>query len=139
MNTEIFWLLMTALLASSLWIPFVIGINSTPYAGDAQHDFFVYPPDTLKMVPWVQRAFRAHQNLLEQFGPFAVIVLTGQALNISTPIMGWCAIIFFWLRVAHAAGMISGLARLPIRPIIFTSGWVITLVYVWQVFTNVGT
>jgi uncharacterized MAPEG superfamily protein len=137
MSTEVFWLLLTAILASSLWIPFVVGVNTTPYAGAADHDFFVVPPDHRHLVPWVQRAFRAHQNLLEQFGPFAIIAVIGMGLDISTPIMGWCAMIFFWLRLAHAIGMITAWARLPIRPIIFTAGWVVTMVYAWQVLASV--
>lgn len=134
MTTEFFWLILTAILASSLWIPFVIGLNTTPYSGEAdEDDFFVRPPDHARMVPWVHRAFRAHQNLLEQFIPFAVIVLIAHLLQISNSITIWCAIVFFWLRVAHAIGMITAWARLPWRPLIFTSGWVVTMVYAWQV------
>jgi uncharacterized MAPEG superfamily protein len=134
MTTELFWLTLTAILASSLWLPFVIGVNTTPYNDPAgERDFFVYPPEHKYMVPWVQRAFRAHQNLLEQFLPFAVIVLVGHALEVSTTITQWCVIIFFWLRVAHAIGMITATARLPIRPLIFTAGWIVTMVYAWQV------
>jgi uncharacterized MAPEG superfamily protein len=73
--------------------------------------------------------------MLEQLLPFSVIVLIGAISGISTPITVWCAIIFFWLRVAHAIGMISGLARLPLRPILYFSGWVVTLVYAWQVLS----
>lgn len=134
MTTDLFWLILTALLAASLWIPFVIGVNSTPYRGTTDHDFFVVPPDHRKMVPWVHRAFRAHQNLLEQFGPYAVIVLVGHTLGVQTAITGWCAFIFFWLRVAHAIGMITAWARLPVRPVVFTAGWLVIIVHAWQVY-----
>jgi uncharacterized MAPEG superfamily protein len=134
MTTELFYLLLTAVLAASLWLPFVIGVNTTPYANEGEaDDFFVRPPDHARMVPWVHRAFRAHQNLLEQFTPFAVIVIIGHVLQVSTSITAWCAIIFFWLRIVHAVGMITAWLRLPLRPIIFTAGWIVTLVYVWQV------
>jgi uncharacterized MAPEG superfamily protein len=132
MTTELFWLMLTAILASSLWIPYVIGINKTSYEGQAQS--FVRPPDHAKMEAWVHRSYRAHQNLLEQLMPFAVIVLTGYLLKISTPITAWCAIIFFWLRLAHAIGMITAWTRMPWRPLIFTAGWIVTMVYAWQVF-----
>jgi hypothetical protein len=49
-----------------------------------------------------------------------------------------CSISFFWLRVVHAVGMISGLARLPLRPMIYFSGWILTLVYAWQVLSVAG-
>jgi uncharacterized MAPEG superfamily protein len=136
MTIELFWLMMTAILASSLWIPFVIGVNSGPELGNDVPDYFIVPPDPLKERPWVARSYRAHQNLLEQFGPFAVIVLVGFVLQVSTPVTIWCSIIFFWLRVAHAIGMITAWARLPWRPLIFTAGWVVTMVYAWAVIAN---
>jgi uncharacterized MAPEG superfamily protein len=137
MTTELFWLMLTAILASSLWIPFVVGVNSTPYAGETDaDDFFVRPPDHARMMPWVHRAFRAHQNMIEQFVPFAAIVIVGHLLDVSTPITTWCAIIFFWLRAAHAIGMITAWARMPVRPTIFTAGWIVTMVYAWQVLAH---
>lgn len=134
MTTEIFWLTLTAILASSLWIPYVVGINKTTYEGQDQS--FVRPPDHAKMEAWIHRSHRAHQNLLEQFTPFAVIVIVGYLLKVSTPITAYCAIIFFWLRVAHAIGMITAWARMPWRPTIFTAGWIVTMVYAWQVLAN---
>lgn len=136
MTPDLFWLMMTALLASCLWIPFVVGVNTTPYAGSAEQDFFVSPPDHHKMLPWVHRAFRAHQNLLEQFLPYAVIVVVGHLLGVQTAITAWCTFLFFWLRVAHAVGMIMAWARMPVRPVIFTSGWIIVLVHAWQVLAH---
>jgi uncharacterized MAPEG superfamily protein len=134
MTTELFWLMLTAILAASLWIPFVIGVNTQPYEDeDSAEAFFVRPPDHGRMVPWVHRAFRAHQNLIEQFVPFAAIVIIGHMLKVSTPVTVGCAIIFFWLRVAHAIGMITAWARMPTRPIIFTLGWIVTMVMAWEV------
>jgi uncharacterized MAPEG superfamily protein len=134
MTTELFWLLLTAILATSLWIPFIVGVNSTTYEG--QEESFVRPPDPSKMTPWVHRSYRAHLNLLEQFLPFAVIVIVAHLLKVSTPVTVWCAILFFWLRVAHAIGMITGWARLPVRPLLFTAGWLVTMVMAWQVLTH---
>ena len=137
MTIELFWLMLTAILAASLWIPFVVGVNTQPYENEASaEDFFVRPPDHERMVPWVHRAFRAHQNLIEQFVPFAAIVIIGHLLKVSTPVTIWCAIIFFWLRVAHAIGMITAWARMPARPIIFTAGWIVTMVMAWEVMTG---
>jgi uncharacterized MAPEG superfamily protein len=90
------------------------------------------------MRPWVHRSLRAQQNLLEQFVPFAIIVLVGAITHVSTPVKVACSIIFFWLRVAHAIGMISGLARLPLRPMIYVSGWIVMLIFAWQVLSHSG-
>ena len=91
------------------------------------------------MPAWVHRSLRAHQNLLEQFLPFAVVVLIGALVHVSTPITGACVVIFFWLRVAHAIGIISGLARAPLRPMLYAGGWVTMLVVAWQVVAHAGT
>ena len=117
MTPELKWLTYTALLVGSLWIPYVIGVNITDFPGKAQQ--FLRPPDHRQMHPWVHRSFRAHQNLLEQFVPFAIIVLVAALAHVSTPVTIACSIIFFWLRVGHAVGMISGVARFPLRPMIY--------------------
>jgi uncharacterized MAPEG superfamily protein len=122
------------MLAASLWIPYIVGINVTDFEG--KKELFVRPPDHGKMKPWVHRSLRAHQNLMEQLLPFSVIVLIGAVAGVSTPVMATCAVTFFWLRVAHAVGMITGLARFPIRPMIYFSAWIVTLLYAWQVLSH---
>lgn len=134
MTTELFWLVLTAILAGSMWIPYIIGINITSFEG--KDEIFMRPPDMSKMAPWVHRSHRAHLNLLEQLLPFAVIVLASSVLGVSTSVTAWCSILFFWLRVIHAVGMITGIARLPLRPIIYLAGWVVTLVMAWQVIAH---
>ena len=134
MTSELKWLIYTALLAASLWIPFIIGVNTSDFPGKQQ--LFVRPPDHTQMKPWVHRSLRAHQNLLEQLLPFAIIVLAGAVSRVSTSVTVGCSIVFFWLRVAHAIGMISGLARLPLRPMIYVAGWITTLIFAWQVLVK---
>lgn len=134
MTTELHWLMYTAILAGSLWIPFIVGVNTTDFEGKKQ--LFDRPPDNSKMEAWVHRSHRAHLNLLEQLLPYSLIVLTGATLRISTPITAWCAVLFFWLRVAHAIGMITGIARSPVRPLIYVAGWLVTLISAWQVLSH---
>jgi len=134
MTTELTWLTYTALLAASLWIPFVFGVTVTDFEG--KEGLFVRPPDPGKMLPWVHRSLRVHQNLLEQLVPFAIIVLISAAVGVSTPITVTCSIIFFWLRVGHAVVMLSGFARAPLRPLIYVAGWVVTLVCAWQLLAT---
>lgn len=135
MTTELTYLLLTALLAASLWIPFIVGVNATPAREVAD---FHRPPDIRQMPAWVHRAYRAHQNLLEQMMPFAVIVLVAHVLGVSTTATVWSSVAFFWLRIAHAVGMITGAAQFPARPIIFTAGWICIVVIGWQVFLHAG-
>lgn len=123
MTAELWWMTWTALLAASLWIPYIVGVNTEPATGDP----FVRPGNLTALRPWVHRAHRAHLNLLEQFLPMLALVLIAHAAGVSTIVTVWAAGAFFALRVAHAVGMISGIARFPLRPIIFTTGWVCIL------------
>lgn len=136
MSTELLFLILTAVLATSLWIPYIVGSTRNPYEG--MEESFVRPPDQRNMLPWIHRAHRAHLNLLEQFLPFAVLVLIGHGLSVSTPLMGWLAIGFFVLRCIHAVGMITAKTQMPSRPLIFTTCWIITLVYAGLVIVNAG-
>ncbi len=133
MTLELFWLTLTALLAASLWIPFIVGVNT-----ETGKDFsdFTRPPDLTTMRPWVHRAWRAHQNLLETLIPFAAVILIAHMAGISTSVTVFAAVTFFWLRVAHAIGMISGLARFPVRPILFTASWLCTIAVGLQLLTS---
>ena len=134
MSAELAFTLATAMLAASMWLPYIVGVNSTQFEGQAES--FVRPPDQRAMAPWIHRAHRAHLNLIEQFVPFAAVVLIGVAAGASSPWLGWLAGAFFVLRCAHAVGMVSGWTRFPLRPIIFTACYVIVLAYaaiVWAV------
>lgn len=134
MTIELAMLLATTILAASLWIPYIVGVNTTAYGGD--HDTFVRPPDQRLMEPWVHRAHRAHLNMIEQFVPFAVIVLLAHQLGVSNVWTVGCAVAFFVVRAVHAWGMIGGWARFPLRPTLFTLGWVVTVIYAIAVMSN---
>lgn len=133
MTVELTYLVLTALLAASLWIPFIVGVT-TQKAVDATD--FSRPPDLSQLPPWVHRAHRAHLNLIEQFLPFAVVVLIAHQLGVSNTVTMVAAMAFFWVRVLHAAGMISGMARFPIRPVIFSIGWICILAIGWQILAQ---
>ena len=130
LTTELGILACLSVLAASLWIPYIIGVNTEAAAADP----FARPVDLSALRPWVHRAHRAHLNLLEQLVPFAILVLLVDRSDAYSSLTYWTAIVFFWLRVAHAAGMITGIARLPLRPIIFTAGWACCLIMAYAVF-----
>ncbi len=124
MSPDLAWLTLSALLAASLWIPYVVGVSATrgPLAAD-----FLRPPELAAMPAWVHRAHRAHLNMIEQLVPFAVVVLIAHAAGVSSGLTATAAAAFFWVRLAHAAGMITGLARFPLRPILYSAGWLCIL------------
>lgn len=134
MTLELVVLLLAALLAASLWIPYIVGVNTTEFAG--QEASFQRPPDQAAMLPWIHRSYRAHQNLLEQLLPFAIVVLVAQSLGVSTGVTQAAALAFLVLRIGHAVGMITGVATFPVRPLLFVAGWATILVIAWQVLAH---
>jgi len=136
MATELGILTCLMILAASLWIPFIVGVNTAPAGslGDHNPADFTRPISPAVQRPWVHRAYRAHLNLLEQGIPFAILVFLVDAVDGFSTLTYWTAIAFFWLRVAHAAGMITGWAAFPIRPIIFTAGWICCMLMAYSVF-----
>ncbi|MEM7489951.1 MAG: MAPEG family protein [Pseudomonadota bacterium] len=129
MTPDLWWMTWTAILAGSLWIPYIVGINTAPEGTWPEGtDPFLTPMDPNLQRPWVRRAFRAHLNLLEQFLPMLALVLIAHAAGVSNPVTAWATGLFFALRLAHAIGMIAGVARMPLRPLIFTAGWACILV-----------
>jgi uncharacterized MAPEG superfamily protein len=134
MTPELRWLLFIALFAGSLWMPYIVGVNVTEFVGKGE--IFIRPPDPSKMAPWVHRSLRAHQNLLEQLVPFSIVVLVGAVMHVSTAITQVCPMSFFFLRVAHAVGFITGFARAPLRPLLYLGGWGLMFVHAWQIFAH---
>lgn len=129
--TELAVLTLLMILAASLWIPYIVGVNKHAIAGT---DPFLRPTPLDQFPAWVHRANRAHLNLLEQGIPFAVLVLILHSINGFTALTAWTSIAFLGLRVLHAVGMISGVARMPWRPVLFTAGWVCCLMMAYAVF-----
>ncbi|MEM1288408.1 MAG: MAPEG family protein [Pseudomonadota bacterium] len=125
MSIELWMLLAGSVMVASLWMPFVIGVNlHLP----ASQEPGLRPPDTTLLPDWVQRANRAHLNLVEQFAPFAALVLTIELTGLSSALTGIAAMAFIVLRAAHAVGYITAMAQIPVRPIIFTAAWLCLIV-----------
>jgi len=120
MKTELMYLLLTAILTGVLWIPVVIGYVTSRG---------VLTPSSYKTAPtsplpdWVNRANRAHLNAVENFAPFAAVVLIAQATGVSTPVTAACAAVYFYARAAHAVIHISGFGSFKARTVLFTVAW----------------
>ena len=134
MTTELWYLFLTSVLLTVLWIPYIFGSVKT--AG-------LLTPEEYRIgrhvdFPfWVKRADRAHVNLVEQFGPFAALVVIAHLLDVHNAVTAWCAAIFFWARIVHAIVYISGFGRFMARTVVFTIAFLSLLVYAWQIFVHV--
>ena len=121
MKTELFYLLLTAILTGVLWIPVVIGY--VKYRGPLTPEVYK-TASTSKLPDWVNRTNRAHVNAVENFAQFAAVVLIGQLIGVSTPVTAACAAVYFYARLAHAVVHISGFGRFFARTMLFTVGWI---------------
>ena len=120
MNAELVYLVLTAVLTGTLWIPVVIGYVVSRGALTAQ-GYRVAP--TAPLPDWVNRAHRAHANAVENFAPFAAVVLVGQVAGVHTTMTVTCAAVYFHARLAHAVAHISGTGFLKARTMLFTLAW----------------
>ena len=82
MTPELWYLFLSAVLLSCLWIPFIAGM--VKYEGLLTPDDYINLRDTSKFPSWVRRANRAHVNMVEQFGAFAGLVLVAHIAGVST-------------------------------------------------------
>ena len=121
MTTELFYLLLAAILTGVLWIPVVIGYASS--RGPLKpSDYKVAPASPLP--DWVNRANRAHLNAVENIAPFAAVVLIADSVGVSTSITAISAAVFFYARAAHALIHISGFSLFMARTVAFTVAWI---------------
>jgi uncharacterized MAPEG superfamily protein len=133
MTSELWYLFLTSVLLTVLWIPYIAGSMMT--AG-------LLTPEEYRVgrhvdfPHWVKRADRAHVNLVEQFGAFAGLVVVAQFLNIHNAATAWCAATFFWARIVHAIVYISGFDRFMARTVIFTIAFLALVVFAWEIFVN---
>ena len=116
MSTELFGLLITAVWTSLLWVPYIIVSGRE---GNVEHQTFARMPKVWEMQDVAQRAYRAHQNMVEQFAAFAVVVIVAHLAGVSNAVTASAVIAYFVIRVLHAIGYIAGWARMPLRPVLF--------------------
>jgi uncharacterized MAPEG superfamily protein len=128
MTTDLQYLAYTALLTASLWIVYI--------AAQVMTNGFLAPENYVDPAPrpvplWGLRANRAHLNAVESFAPFAALILIAHVADKADATTAWCAIAFFWLRLAHA--VVYWLALPFIRTLVFTLGWIVVVVLFFQV------
>lgn len=98
MTTELYWLVLTVLLTSVLFAPYIVNRMK-------EHGFLraVWnpQPDTRPKAQWAERMMRAHANAVENLVVFAPLVLALHAVGISTPATAVASMVYFFARLAH--------------------------------------
>jgi uncharacterized MAPEG superfamily protein len=133
MTAELWYLFLTSILLAVMWIPTIVGQTKT--AGPLSAEEY-RTGRNVEFPHWVNRANRAHLNLVEQFGAFIGLVVVAHSAGISNLVTATCAAVFFWARVAHAIIHISGTGFLRARTLVFTIAFLSLLVFAWQIFAN---
>lgn len=134
MTTELFYLLLTAILTGVLWIPVVIGYVLT--RGNLKPSDYKVAP-TSPLPDWVNRANRAHLNAVENFATFAAVVLIAHAIGVSTAITQYSAAVYFYARAAHAVIHISGFGLFMARTVMFTVAWLAFVAFAIELLRHV--
>jgi uncharacterized MAPEG superfamily protein len=128
MTTDLKYLALTAILTTSLWIPYIIAQVMTN--GPLTPANYVDPAP--RPVPiWGKRAERVFLNAVESFAPFAALVLVAHVSGKANAMTAFWATSFFWLRLAHA--VVYLLAIPYVRTLVFTLGFVAVVGIFWEV------
>ena len=119
MSTDLKYLAFTAFLTASLWIPYVAGqvMTNGPLAPTNYLD-----PTPRPLPLWGKRADRAYINAVENFAPFAALVIAVHLAGKANAMTAFWAMSSFWLRFAHAVVYLLGIPY--VRTLIFTLGYV---------------
>ena len=128
MSTDLKYLAFTAILTASLWIPYVVAqvTNNGPLKPENYID-----PTQRPLPPWGKRADRTYINAVENFAPFAALVIVAHLAGKANAMTAFWATCFFWLRLAHAAVYLLGIPL--VRTIIFTLGYVAVAGIFWEI------
>ena len=119
MSTDLKYLAFTAILTASLWIPYVVSQVMTNGPLKPQN----YPDPAPRSLPsWGRRADRTYLNAVENFAPFAALVIVIHLAGKANAATAFWAMGFFWLRLAHAVVYLFGIPYL--RTLLFTLGYV---------------
>lgn len=133
MTTELYYLLMSAILTAVLWIPYILGVIQ---ANGLMKPAYYDAPSTAPLPNWVQRANRAHQNAVENIGPFAAIVIVAHLAGVHTGLTATAAAVFFFARIVHAVVHIIGVRLFFTRTLVFAVAWLAMLTIAVQVLIH---
>lgn len=129
MTTDLWMLVATGLLC--LVMPFIYGTGRFLQPGGMAWSAGNREKD-LPVPAWTRRAVQAHQNLIENIGPFAILVLVAHVTGKANAITALGSTIFFLGRVAHVGVYVAGLIYL--RTLVWFAAWAGGIMILFQLF-----
>jgi len=118
LSIELYWLVMTVLMTSVFFWPYII--NRMKEHGIWQA-VWNPQPDTRPKAQWAERLMRAHANAVENLVVFAPLVLSIQMLGANTATTASVCMIYFIARFAHV--LLYTFAVPLLRTVFFVIGW----------------
>jgi len=129
MTPDLTYLVWSALLCILLWVPHVSAraLIVGPSAA------FGYPDDLPELPKWIDRAARAHANMVENLPAFAALVLVAHVGGMANEMTALGAMLFFWGKVAHIIVHVLGIPY--IRTAAFFAAWIGMILIGWEIIT----
>lgn len=109
MTEELYWLILTTLMTSFFWLPYIldrmmvrglIGALANP------------TPDAKPQSAWAERSMAAHRNAVENLVVFAPLALATHALDMATALTATMCMVYFHARLAHFVIYTAGVPML---------------------------
>ncbi|ATQ66554.1 MULTISPECIES: MAPEG family protein [Methylosinus] len=126
LTPELYWTVLTAGLASVLWIPYILQrileLGPIEAFRDPLHE-------VATRAPWAQRAKSAHLNMIENLLVFAVLAVTIQIVGGGTTATAIAAPLFFATRATHYVIYSLGLPWLRTPMFLIGFGCQVTLLF----------
>jgi len=114
-----------------LWVPYILAA----FYVRGVLEVLGYPESPKPLPAWADRAKRAHENLVQNFAPFAALVIIAEFASADAAAVGRWAAIFLMARIAHWAIYIL---KIPvIRTLAFLVGFA-AQVMIFLAIANTG-
>ena len=98
LSEELYWLILTILMTSLYWIPYIINRMLEQGILNA-----IWDPlgSTYTEKPWANRMMQAHSNAIENLALFAPLVILVQITGMNTSTTATACMIYFFTRLTH--------------------------------------
>jgi len=132
-SKEIYWLVLTILLTSLIWVPYIVnriiemGLITALSESDA---------DLTPKKKWANRLMKAHGNSVENLILFAPLVVVIDSLGINSVETAIACAVFFWSRLAYI--FVYTFAVPYIRTVLFCVGFAVQICLVITLLKHAG-
>lgn len=123
MTEELYWLILTTLMTSLFWVPYILNrIAVRGLMGGMANP----SPTDKPQADWANRAQAAHSNAIENLVIFAALVLATHVLGVSTPLTATMCMVYFVARLGHFVVYTAGIPGA--RTLTFAVGFLAQLI-----------